>query len=416
MPMMEALKNVMLNETVDVKVINLLKSMFKSIGFTDTLFVSSAGDDSNGSSWTKAYTSLKTALDWVAANQSTGETHLIMMGDGTFDMDTTGDPEYTSINVAIIGMGKNKTFLTNSHASATSILKFNSCALTIVNLTFNTENNNITGLHLDCSVGSWLNDGTVINNVDFRLLTPTGAHSFLYMEGSVEKLSMKNCSFYGYITLTTGIYTDDAAFNYYENIYFYTCLIAIHFTDADDCANRFKDIYFDWCDVCIQIDIAATWGNYFENIHFNYTYTTNIDDVGGTNYYHNLIKNAISWDYQEEFYPNDLTGIPVAAGVLANAYSAANVEIRSAAAATAPYYVKGFAYEADTGEKWGVAFEIGLGTGGQSFSIVEGVANELKEYYFKKPFIVRQGQSLECAVKSETGGNTMNIWLIIEAI
>lgn len=414
---LDTVKNLFnIHGNVDIGIINLLKSIVKATCYTDTLFVSSAGDNSDGSSWTKAYTSPISALDWIKDNQAVGETHLVMIGDGTFDMNTTGDPEYTSINVAIIGMGKNKTWLTNDHASATSILKFDSCGLTIANLTIHTGNNNITGLHLDCNVGSWLQDGTIIENVDFRVLTPTGAHTFLYIEGSVEKLHMSNCTFYGYITYTTAIYTDDATYCTYTNLQFHTCLIGIHLNDADDRYNVFKDIYFSYCDICIQIDNAGAGGNYFENIHFNYTYTTNISDAGATNYYYNLIKNGYSWEVQEEIYPNNLTVIPVIAGAGANSYGAANTEIKSVAATLNPYYVKGFTYEADTSEKWGVTFEVDLGIGAQTFSIVEGVANELKVYYFNKPFIVRQGVALECAVKSETGGNTMSIWLIIEEI
>lgn len=413
---MDALKNVMLNEEVDIKVINYLKAFAKSIGFTDTLFVSSAGDNSDGSSWEKAYISLIAALDWVATNQSTGESHLIMMGDGTFDMDTTGDPEYTSINVALIGMGKNKTFITNDHATATSILKFDSCGLTIANLTFFTGDNNITGLHLDCTAGSYLSDGTIIENVDFKAQTPTGSHSLLYIEGSTEKLNMNNCDFYGNITHTTAIYTDDATHNYYSNLHFYSCLIGIHLSDADDDSNYFKDIYFSRTDTCIQIDSAASNDNYFENIHFSYTYTTNISDASQSNYYHNLMKDGVAWEEQEGYYPDDLTGVPVVAGVGFNAFSAADVVIKTAVAATEPYYVKGFAYEADTTERWAVRFTVGSGTGRATISIVGGVAGSLKEYYFKKPFIVRQGDTLECAVKSITGGNTMDIWLIIEVI
>lgn len=414
MPLMNALKNVMLNEEVDIKVINYLKSFAKSMGFMDTLFVSTAGDNSDGSSWQKAYTSLVTALDWISSNQSTGESHLIMIGDGSFDINTTGDPTYTSLNIALIGMGKNKTWLYNSHASATSILYFDGCALTIAGLTFYTVNSNIEGLHLDDSVGSFAGNGTVIEDVDFRVLTPTGAHTLLYMEGSIEKLQMKNCDFYGNVTHTTAIYTDDATYNHYENIHLDSCLMGIRLNDADDKHNYFKDIYFSYCATCIQIDNAAADGNHFENIYFDYTYTANIVDNAGLTYYNNLHKNGVCYEAHEEYLPADLTGVTVTAGVGANTYAAADTEIVPAASATAPYLLLGFAYECAATEKYAIRFIQHGGTGYALEIIVEGTANVLKDYYFEKPVIIPQGIALDASIKSETGSNNMLVWAIIE--
>lgn len=409
---MNALKNVMLNETVDIKVIHYIKSLIKGIGFTDALFVSSAGDNSDGSSWENAYTSLTTALDWVVANQSSGESHLIMIGTGTFDINTTGDPEYRGLSIGLIGMGRNSTFITNDHASAISILMFDGCELIISGLTFHTGNNNITGLKLIEDVGG-LGHGTIIDDVEFNAYTPTGAHTLLYLQSDVQGMRMTDCWFYGLSTMTTAIYTDDATYNYYQNIHIYRCLMGIHLSDSDDRYNYFKDIYFEQCTTCIQMDGATADGNLFENIYFVGLATTYIDDTSGQTFFKNLYKILEQNEQMEIYLPDDLTGVTITAGVGANTWSAADADVVAAASATSPYQLLGFSYECAATEKYAIRFTAG-GTDYITRVLLEGTANVCKNYYFEKPIMIQQGAALQASAKSETGGNNIIIWAIIE--
>ena len=401
----------MLNETVDIKIINMLSSLLKSSSFTDTLFVSLAGDNSNGSSWTKAYTSLTTALDWIATNQATGESHLIMIGVGTFDIDITGNPEYRGLSIGLIGTGRNSTFIINDHATATTILMFDGCELIISNLTFHTGNNNITGLRLVEDVGG-LGHGTIIDNVEFHAYIPTGAHSLLYLESDVEGLRMTNCWFFGHSAHTTAIYTDDATYNYYQNIHIYGCLMGIHLSDADDRYNHFKDIYFQLCITCIQIDVVGD-GNIFENIYFIGTLTTNIDDSTGQTYWINLFKNQESAEATEIYLPDNLTGVTITAGIGANIWSAADADVIAAVSATTPYRLLGFSYECAATEKYAIRF-YAAGTDYIGRVLLEGTANICKNYYFERPIWIQQGEALQASAKSETGGNNILVWAIIE--
>lgn len=408
----DKLANMVSDLHLDIKVVHTIRSLAHSIGFTDTLFVATSGDNSDGSSWEKAYTLLTTALDWIKANQTSGESHLIMMGAGTFDMDTTGDPEYRDLSIGLVGMGRNSTFLTNDHASATAILMFDGCELLISNLTFFTGNNNITGLKLEDDVGGVAHT-VFIDNVEFRAFTPTAAHSLLYLQSDADRVNVTNCWFYGNGTWTTGIYTDDATYNYYENIHFWRFLVGIHFSDVQDRYNYLKDIYFEQCTTCILMDGATADGNLFENIYFIGQATTYISDASGQTFYKNLYKVFEQSEATEIYLPDDLTGVTITAGVGGNTWSAADADVVPAVSATSPYKLLGFSYECAATEKYALRF-IADGTDYISITLLEGTANICKNYYFKEPIIIQQGTALQASAKSETGSNVILIWAIIE--
>ena len=399
------LKNVMLGETVDIKVINLLKSLAKALGFEDTLFVSSAGDNSDGSSWIKAYTSLTTALDWIASNQSSGQFHLIVTGVGSFDIDTTGNPTYDE-NIAIVGMGRNLTTITNSNSGATCILKFTGSAI-LSNLKIDVGATSIDGILVN---GTGAN-GFEAENVHFEGDTATGAMDLLMLDGGVKYPKIRDCFFHGVVTNTTGIHLDDCTDGLFKDNEVDDCLIGIHLDNADDDDNHFEIFEIDDCVMGIQIDNAGSTGNAFFHIYL-YGCTANIDDNGTSTELFDINADSLN----ATLAPADLTGVVVTAAAGANNWTVADVEIRNVAAATKPFYVTGVVFEFDTLEKWGIRLTKDGGTTYFWDGILEAAANRSNRILFNERYLVSQGTAIECSVKSETGGNDADIWINIEVI
>jgi len=391
----------------DIDIVQNIKKLNFAFGFTKTLYVNSAGDDSDGESEETAYTSITTALDWIASNQSSGECHLIVVGIGSFDVNTTGDPTYDE-NIIILGSGPEKTIITNSHASATSVLKLTGYSA-IYNLSITTGATSINGL----LVGGSTADGFCCSSVVFDGSLATGALSLLYLDDSLYHINVKNCVFKSEATNVTAIHLNDCSYGTFSDIWIWRALIGIHLDHADDDYNIFSNIILDDNATGIKIDNAGSAMDYFNKIYF-FSCTTNINDASTTSYYNDIYLNDSN--VKIDVHPDDLTGTTVTAGVGANTFAAADTEIRSVAAATKPFYVLGFDYEVATSEKWGVRFITSTGTDYFHQCVVEGVANQLKNYMFENPILVRQGESVSCSVKSETGGNNTQIWLRIKPI
>jgi len=99
---------------------------------TDTLYVSPNGDNSDGSSWAKAFTTIQGALA-VASTDADDCTAILVSPHATYyDIDTTGDPTYTG-NYEIVGTHRIWAAIRNEHNNATSIFKFTG-KVSLVNL------------------------------------------------------------------------------------------------------------------------------------------------------------------------------------------------------------------------------------------------------------------------------------------
>ena len=408
MPMAQGLQNLMLGETLDVKVINLLKSLAKALGFEDTLFVSSAGDNSDGSSWIKAYTSITPALDWVASNQSSGQFHLIMVGAGSFDIDTTGDPTYDK-NIAIVGMGKSATVLTNTASGATSILNFTGI-LICSNLTIDTGAGSVDGIVIS---GTGAN-GSQIKDCEIDSAANTGAQDCIRLAGGVDGVHIDDCHIKGAIGFTTGILTNNAIEAHLHGLEIDTCLIGISLTNAADDNIHMNNLELDNNALGINIALAAITNTAIVSVHF-FGNTDNINDEGtdtelASVVYDNLIASI---------FPADLIGIELTAGVGANTWSAAAVEVRSAAAATKPFFITGIKLEPNAIGKWGIRLYEDGGTTPFYETLLDlrgGGANILQPEDLVAPYEINQGKQISATAKSETGGDDIDIWLALEVI
>lgn len=124
--------------------------------YHSTLYVSPDGDNSDGSTWAKAYTSLSTALNSVSSDIN--DYTLVYIAPATYDINMTGDPTFPG-NVCLYGTNRYNTIVQNNHASATSVLKFTGI----------TELHNFT---IDCGTS---NNGIIFDGKDgHKLFEITG--------------------------------------------------------------------------------------------------------------------------------------------------------------------------------------------------------------------------------------------------
>jgi len=398
-----SIRRLMEKNRVEPELVRAITSLAHTIGFTETLFVSAAGDNSDGSSWARAYTSLPTALDWIEANQNNGEVHCIMLQAGNWDMNLTGTPTYNA-NLAIYGVdSRNQAVILNSHATATGVLQFTGwCSI-----------NNLT---IDCGVGNIginLNgvvDGCRLRKLNFDCEALTGAADAILLDGGNGYTKIMDVIIIGEATNTTGIRLNDASRNIIQNIQILTALVGIHLDNAADDDNIIEDVHVHTCTTGLLIDAGAT-DNHFDHIHF-LNNTTRIDDNGTTTLFTNIFfSGAVSI-----ISPDDVAGVLVVGGAGANTWSAAAVQIRAASAT--PFRIIGVRYECAVAERTGIRLFSDGGTVPIFQDLVEtGAAIVSKlEPSQPEPIWVNQGLAIHARVKSEAGGNNCLIWLLIQIV
>jgi hypothetical protein len=386
--------------SLEPEVVRAIMSLAHAISFTETIFVSAAGDNSDGSSWNRAYTSLTTALDWIEANQATGEVHCVMLGEGIWDMNLTGVPIYTA-SIALYGINSGDVEIINNHATATGVLQFTGwCSINDVQIGCGTGEIGITLNGINAY-------GCRLNNIVFDCTLLAGAADAIQLTGGASYCIIDNIIIVGEVTNTTGIRLDTANHNIIQNVKVMTALVGIHLDNATDDSNIFKDFYLHTCTTGILVDAGAA-DNHFNTILF-YGNTTRINDNGTTNLFNNILlsTNIVSVS------PDDLTGILIVGGVGANVYSAAAVQIRAASAT--PFKIIGIGYECAVAEKTGIRLYSDGGTNTILDITVETEAGLYKSELLD-PIFVNQGLAIHGRVKSEAGGNNCIIWLLIQII
>ena len=322
------------------ELIRRIKELAMSIGFTETLFVSVAGDNSDGSSHAHAYTSLKTALDWIEANQVTGETRLIMLGSGIWDMNLTGVPIYTKA-IAIYGIdSRNQALILNSHATATGVLKFTGwCSL-----------NNIT---IDCGLGEIGIEiegtgaiGSRLRKLHFDCEALTGAADAILIDGGASYVKLWDIHIDGEVVNTTAIRLNNANHCQIQEIKTHNILVGIHLDNALDDNNVIENIHLNTCITGLLIDAGAA-NNHFEHIFFHNN-TTRIDDNGTTTRFTNIHLGVAT----TIIAPDDVAGVSITGAAGANNWTAVAVQIRAASAT--PFRIVGVRFECAVAERTGI--------------------------------------------------------------
>lgn len=368
-----------------------------NIAVTRTLYVSTTGNGSNGSSWMNAFTTIQAALD--GASTDGGDLTLILIAPHAtnYDIYTTGDPEWAA-NVILMGTHRNWAKIMNSHGSGTSILKLTGkSSINQLNFNLGAARNGVImthggarGYHLQF-IGESLTPGAKV------ALNLAGASNLKHAKfGDIHFLGEATGEF------MTALKLDKCSLGHFYDIQTHNCLKGIQITDAVSDTNSFR--HWDIGDCLhgngIGIDIDAGNEQHFDDILFHEN-TVNVDDEVGDHLWTN-----IKGHFPITVIPDDIsaTGVDVATGDGANTWTGSPVQIR--AGGDKPFRVIAYHIEADADERFRVRFSDG--TTVFDDVLIEGTANAIKREASSFPsdteFIFNKGIAISASSKSETVG------------
>ena len=374
---------------------------------TETLYVSPNGNNIDGSNWVNVYTTIQGALG--AASTDANECTLILIaintGANNYDIDTTGDPTYSG-NYILKGTHRTWAKIKNTHASATSILKFTGY-VSLEDLNFN--------------LGSGSGNGVIITKSAFRVRKCqfvgedlTGAATALHIDGAtvLKHGIIEDCHFRGHVTHMTGILLDKAGSNLLNGLYIHDCLKGVQVVDSDSDHNLLYSA--DIGDCAIGVDIDAGNVQVLTDVIFHGN-TLNIDDEVGDHIYTN-----VDGSFVVSTEPDDFTGVNVPTGDGADLWGA-DTEVRAAASSTVPFRIISFGHEADASEKFRVRMSADGGSTYFTDFQFEGVAAGINTSSASLPsgteYIFNKGTQILAAAKSESAGiDNVAVWLEIQEI
>jgi len=372
---------------------------------TATLFVSPNGDNSDGLSWATAFTTIQGAL--AAASTDVNECTRIVIGINTganhYDIDITGDPTYTG-NYVIEGTHRTWQKIMNTHASATSILKFTGY-VELKDLNFN-----LGGSGTDPDV-----NGVIITKGAFRVdcCQFTGenlgsAKTALHLDGAtlLKHGKVIGCTFRGEVTKShmTGILIDNTCCSKFRDCDWHECLTAVQIVGADSDIN-----YFDCLDIgdCTTgFDIDAGNEHHFDdiNLHDN---GTNFDCVTTD---HNF--NNINVEINTYLSPiNNIVGIEITGG--SPGYGS-DTEIVALNAIGNPFKVIGYYLEPEADENTLIRLSADAGTSHFTEAIFAAKKGKATGSGIATDFIFNANTRISGSVYPKTNGKYVRIWLEIQ--
>ena len=380
-------------------------SSITGMAVTATLYVSPDGDDSDGSSWSNAYTTIQGAL--AVASTDVNECTLILIAPHAtyYDINVTGDPTYAG-NYILQGTERSWTSIKNLHAGATSIIKFTG-KVSLRGLAF----------HLAAADNGviFTGKGAHIYDCGFNATSSTGASTALWLDGAttIRGAYLENIDIFGDVTNTTGLLVDNAADCDFRHITIHSCLVGLQQVNASSDGNQYCELDIGDCET--GIDIVGGDGAHFNDVVFHNNNTANITDAEYNHVYTNL-----KGDFAIGVEPIDFTGVNLPTGNSDNLYGAA-VEVRAAGTSTRVFRITGLSMEADASEKFMIRLEFtGSGRYFDTF-IFEAVASGINKKSFTFPtgsdYLFNINTSISASIKSESVGiDNSLIWLIVQEI
>ena len=368
---------------------------------TATLYVSPNGNDTDGSSWTNAHTTIQGAL--AAASSDANDLTLILVWPHTtyYDINTTGDPTYTG-NYDIKGSHRNWAKIKNDHVSATSIMKFTG-KVALEDLTF------------DCGTGTnnWViidwsgTKGARVRHTYFECEQVTWAQTALTIWGGTEYIRIEDVMVHGVVANTKGMLLNDVKLSDYLCMQFHDCATAIQFTNADTDENRFNNILIH--ESTLGLDIDAGNLQMFKDVQF-FACTTNVDDEVWDHQYED-----IRGEFDIAIEPDNTDGVNVSCDGSADTWGA-DTEIRAAATSTKPFRIVGSHCEPNANRIFQVRF---TADSGSTFFDQLQMSDSRRESVAAPSgteHIFNAGTRISASVRDEDGWGNVNIWLEIQEI
>ena len=372
---------------------------------TAILFVSPNGDNSDGSSWSKAFNTIQGAL--AVASTDVNECTLIMVGINTganyYDINTTGDPTFTG-NYIIKGTHRTWQKIKNDHVGATSIMKF-SGNIELHDLNFN--------LGID-------NNGVIITKGASRVISCqftgedlTSPATALHYKGAtlIKHGILRGCTFRGEATNTnmTGILIENSCYSKFEDFQMHNNFTGVQIINVASDENVFKDA--DIGDGEIGFDIDAGNGQRLINILFHKNDTMNIDDEVGDHHYQD-----IKGEFPITIEPIDgvnYAGVTVAAG---EDTWGADVELRAAATSLKPFKILGYKFEPSEEKKFIIRFSADSEVTFFNMAMTDVKKDKANGISAGTDFVFNAGTRISCSAGCEEAGKNIQIWLDIQEI
>ena len=372
---------------------------------TDTLYVSPNGNGLDGSTWDRAYTTIQAALD-AASTDADDNTQIVISPHTTYyDIDTTGNPTWTG-NYEIIGSHRLWAAVRNSHASATCIMKFTG-KVSIRDLAI-FQIGTVNGV-------IFTGNGFRIRDCGFNSEGLTGAATAIYIDGSggmTQGGIIDDIQLLGHVSYTKGLYINASRINEFSGMHIHKCLTGIQIAGATSDSNTFMDN--DIGDCALGIDIDAGNEQLFDGLVLHHN-TANVDDEVGDS-----IWNNIQGEFDVSIEPNNFTGVTVATHADADTFTTTPVEVRAAATSTKPFKIAAYVVEGSAAEKFRVRFSSNSGASYFADMMIEGEVNKIKSTAKQASdatdHIFNKGTQIVASAKSESGGNSVVVWLKIQEI
>ena len=382
-----------------------IKSLYANVGSASVsvvpralLFVSPEGDNTDGSTWDKAYTTIQGALD-AASTDATDCTVFAIAPHSTFyDIDTV-DPTWTG-NYEFICIHRRWAIIKNTAVGATAVFKFTG-KVSMTN--FAIVHPNMTGI-------SFTKQSFRLRKTGLNSLGSTSACTAVHIDGSAGTTIMggrlEDVKCVGTVGYTTAVHIDNTSQCDFTNLQLHSSLVGIHIEDALSINNDFRDIIFDSCAKGLLIDSGA--GQNFNNITFDKCTTSNIDDSAGSHTWHD-IKGEIPID----IYPEDLTGTEITAG---DTVWGSDTELRSVVTATKPFKIIGYTVDPSHEETTMIRLSADSGTTFFVTDIFSSKKGKAAGSGDATDFIFNAGTRISASVFSPSAGRTVNIWLQVQEI